>query len=98
DYEGRGPVRAADEQLLGLSALYRLYECADGRWIFLAAPQDAEWTALVAVLTEHADAAAPLAADERFATADLRREQDAELASELAAIFCSRPAAEWERL
>ncbi|NRA08238.1 MAG: CoA transferase [Myxococcales bacterium] len=92
EYQGRPPARLPDPELHGFSALYRLYECAEG-WLFLAAPQASEWGALCRALAAHAD----LAADVRFASEPGRRKQDAALAEALAGIFRRRPAADWER-
>ena len=92
EYPGRAPCPTPDPELYGLSALYRLYETADG-WVFLAAPQPGEWRALCAALAPHAD----LAADERFATADDRARHDDTLAQALSALFRQRSATDWER-
>ncbi|MGH7822191.1 MAG: CoA transferase, partial [Candidatus Binatia bacterium] len=92
EYDTRAERRQPDALLLGLSALYRLYEASEG-WIFLAAPKPREWGALCAALSPHAS----LASDSRFATLDARKGHDAELAATLAAVFRRRPAAEWER-
>jgi crotonobetainyl-CoA:carnitine CoA-transferase CaiB-like acyl-CoA transferase len=91
DYAGRPASPAVGPGSYGYSALYRLYEAAEG-WIFLAAPADAEWEALVTALGRSAGLT-----DNRFADPDARRRHDAELAASLAAVFLTRPAAEWER-
>ena len=49
EYKDRPPTQAADAELLGYSALYRLYRAAD-EWIYLAAPSTGDWDALCAVL------------------------------------------------
>jgi crotonobetainyl-CoA:carnitine CoA-transferase CaiB-like acyl-CoA transferase len=98
DYPGRPASPVPDDELLGYCALYRLYQASDG-WVFLAAPADGEWADLAAALDElTADAGAGLAADPRFSSARARREHDAGLAGVLAAVFLTRPAAEWESL
>jgi len=89
DYAGRPPSPAPDADLYGLSALYRLYQTADG-WVFLAAPKAREWETLRRVLPELAD-------DARFATGEGRRLHDGALAAVLAGVFATRPAGEWER-
>ena len=94
-YEGRPPTPAADTELFGLSAVYRLYRAARG-WVFLAAPSDREWRRLTGAL-EGLGAGAGLDADPRFSDAASRSAHDEELSSELAAIFAGRAAAEWER-
>jgi len=92
EYEGRAPRLLPDRDLHGLSALYRLYEAREG-WVFLAAPQAREWEALCSAVAPQLD----LAADPRFATAELRRAHDAELAVCLSEVFRGRPAADCER-
>jgi crotonobetainyl-CoA:carnitine CoA-transferase CaiB-like acyl-CoA transferase len=91
EYEGRPPTPAADPDLFGYSARYRLYEASDG-WIYLAAPAEREWPALAAALAPEAD----LAGDDRFADEAGRREHDAELCAVLAGVFAGRPAQHWE--
>jgi len=92
DYAGRAPSPGPDPDLLGLSALYRLYEAREG-WVFLAAPEPREWEPLCRALAGLAD----LAGDARFASAEARGRHGAELAAVLAEVFRSRPAADWER-
>jgi crotonobetainyl-CoA:carnitine CoA-transferase CaiB-like acyl-CoA transferase len=91
EYEGRPRGVQCDSDFLGLGALYRLYETADG-WVFLAAPTDSDWTALKSSLAGYADLD-----QERFATPDRRRQCDADLAAALTEAFLHRPATEWER-
>lgn len=91
-YANRKPLAAADPELHGLSARYRLYEAADDSWVFLAAPQEREWDDLVRALSRWAD----LAGDQRFATAKSRRSNDEALSAVLGAVFRTRPADEWE--
>jgi crotonobetainyl-CoA:carnitine CoA-transferase CaiB-like acyl-CoA transferase len=86
------PARVADAQMYGRGALYRLYETADG-WVFLAAPQPREWERLVRALAP----GAALASDPRFASPGQRAAHDAALAAELAALFRTRAARDWER-
>jgi crotonobetainyl-CoA:carnitine CoA-transferase CaiB-like acyl-CoA transferase len=91
EYAGRPPTPSPDPEFLGLTALYRLYETADG-WIFLAAPTKRDWELLTRALAGQA------ALDEaRFATPERRRTNDASLAEELAAVFRTRPAQDWEQ-
>jgi crotonobetainyl-CoA:carnitine CoA-transferase CaiB-like acyl-CoA transferase len=92
EYPDRRPSPAPDPELYGLSALYRLYETAQG-WVFLAAPQPGEWPALCTALAPHGD----LSADSRFATVRERERNDEALADVLAEIFRQRSASDWER-
>ena len=78
-----------DAMQMGLSALYRLYQTADG-WLCLAAIDDEHWRQLCATVGR-----VGLAADARFATADARSEHDAALIAILEPIFSSRAAIEW---
>jgi crotonobetainyl-CoA:carnitine CoA-transferase CaiB-like acyl-CoA transferase len=91
EYKNRPPTQAADAQLLGYSALYRLYRAAD-EWIYLAAPSAGDWASLLAALVGEAE----LAADARFATGAARKSNDAALARELETVFASKPAQHWE--
>ena len=90
-YPGMPGPMTPDADLWGLSALYRSYETSDG-YIFLAAPQEKEWQRLAAALAPYAD----LGGDARFASSRNRADNDAALASALAAIFCTRSKREWE--
>jgi crotonobetainyl-CoA:carnitine CoA-transferase CaiB-like acyl-CoA transferase len=91
EHDGRPQTLAPDTGLFGYSALYRLYQAADG-WIYLAAPAMREWQALAAALAADVD----LAGDARFADEASRRAHDTELAQVLAAVFATRPAQDWE--
>jgi crotonobetainyl-CoA:carnitine CoA-transferase CaiB-like acyl-CoA transferase len=72
--------------------LYRIYDANDG-WIFLAAPSPAEWSDLVIALRDRID----LGSDARFATPELRAENDTVLAELLAGVFAVGDSAAWER-
>ena len=96
DYEGRPPTPTADSQLYGLSASYRLYRAANG-WVFLAASSDREWQRFGRAL-EAMGVGGGLASDPRFADPASRAAHDEELAAELADVFASRDAANWEIL
>ena len=90
DAEGRsGPGQPhLDALALGVSALERLYPCAEG-WICLAA--DGHWPEL-ARLVGRPD----LTSDPRFATAGERSAHDTELAAILEPLFAARTAAVWD--
>jgi crotonobetainyl-CoA:carnitine CoA-transferase CaiB-like acyl-CoA transferase len=91
DYPGRPDSPTADAELLGFSALYRMYRAADG-WICLAAPAADEWPELVSALAGELD----LGADDRFTDPAARTAADAALAEVLGGVFATRPAQEWE--
>jgi crotonobetainyl-CoA:carnitine CoA-transferase CaiB-like acyl-CoA transferase len=82
-----------DEELLGYSALYRLYETSQG-WVFLAAPGEKDWSQLVQAL------ASQVRLDEiaEFATPARRAANDRALAELLADVFRKLPATEWEEM
>ena len=88
-YPGAPAWRLPDHQQHGPSALYRLYECAEG-WVFVAVVTDDEWNGLVAALHDTA-----LGSDDRFADAAGRARHDSDLARVLAKIFASANAAQW---
>jgi crotonobetainyl-CoA:carnitine CoA-transferase CaiB-like acyl-CoA transferase len=81
-----------DAELRGLHALYRIYDAADG-WVFLAAPEEREWTRLAKALDTHVD----LAGDDRFTTTEARRAHDDELVEILATVFAKADQDDWER-
>ena len=89
-YEGKTARRELDADLLGLDALYRLYETAEG-WVFLGCLDQEEWETLCAALGEPV-----LAEDGRFASPEARAEHDEALAAALAAVFKRRAADGWE--
>jgi crotonobetainyl-CoA:carnitine CoA-transferase CaiB-like acyl-CoA transferase len=78
-----------DRMNYGLSALYRLYQTADG-WLCIAITSDAEWAALCKGLGDSG-----LAGDGRFDTAAERRANAKALAEKLTAIFRRKSAKEW---
>jgi crotonobetainyl-CoA:carnitine CoA-transferase CaiB-like acyl-CoA transferase len=78
-----------DRLQLGLSALYRLYETADG-WLCLAVTDQPQWHALVSALPE-----LDLADDRRFGDPGRRQEHDAALWALLEEAFKTRTALEW---
>jgi crotonobetainyl-CoA:carnitine CoA-transferase CaiB-like acyl-CoA transferase len=92
EWNGRPDSPHVDPGGHGFSALYRMYEAANG-WIFVAAPQASEWPALVEALDD-----AALRSDPRFSSPEARQQHDSELIALLSKAFAGRPAAEWEEL
>jgi crotonobetainyl-CoA:carnitine CoA-transferase CaiB-like acyl-CoA transferase len=83
DYPGR-PIFARE------NPTYRLYECGDGEWFFLACGNQSFWAKLTKALgIEH------LRDDPRFAGWLLRLEHSNELLPILTSTFKSKPRAEW---
>lgn len=92
EYPGRPDAVSADPELYGLGALYRLYPTDDDGWVFLSAPKPSEWDRLVLAL------GSPKALQSKdFATAELRREHDAELAQAIGDALLKQKAELWER-
>jgi crotonobetainyl-CoA:carnitine CoA-transferase CaiB-like acyl-CoA transferase len=92
EYKDRPPTPAADAELFGYSALYRLYQAAADEWIYLAAPYPDEWPALCAALIDEVD----LGADPRFNDEASRTTNDDALSEILATVFAGKPAQGWE--
>jgi crotonobetainyl-CoA:carnitine CoA-transferase CaiB-like acyl-CoA transferase len=92
DAEGRSGAGQPqlDALALGVSALERLYPCAEG-WICIAA--GGHWPELARVLGRP-----DLISDPRFATPGEGNAQDEELVALLEALFASRTAAEWDEI
>jgi crotonobetainyl-CoA:carnitine CoA-transferase CaiB-like acyl-CoA transferase len=90
-YASRPPNVAADDQLFGMSAVYRMYQASDG-FVFLAAPLSREWPALAKAMSPYVD----LDADERFADAESRAAHDDDLTTALKPVFATKTKLEWE--
>ncbi len=90
-YPGAPEALHPGADLRGPSALYRIYDAADG-WIFLAAPQPGEWEDLANALAPYLD----LRADPRFATPKDRAANDEALTQVLTPVFVQRGKAEWQ--
>jgi crotonobetainyl-CoA:carnitine CoA-transferase CaiB-like acyl-CoA transferase len=88
--DGRGVERPhLDAQQLGLTALDRLYETADG-WLCLVVANEEQWDRLCLMMRLES-----LEANPRFATAEARTRNDGVLAGLLETEFRKRSAAEW---
>jgi crotonobetainyl-CoA:carnitine CoA-transferase CaiB-like acyl-CoA transferase len=80
-----------DQQLMGTSALSRLYRTQDDDWICVVAERDAEWRALAAAVPE----LAPLLDDERLGTHAGRLAHRAVIEAVLEPAFRTRTAWWW---
>jgi crotonobetainyl-CoA:carnitine CoA-transferase CaiB-like acyl-CoA transferase len=89
-YPGKPAIPICDDESFGTSALYRLYEAAEG-WVCLAVTTDREWRALVETIADP-----ELADDPRFRSAGSRHDHDAELVDVLRKVFRTRAATAWE--
>jgi crotonobetainyl-CoA:carnitine CoA-transferase CaiB-like acyl-CoA transferase len=78
-----GDWEHVDGQQYGLSPFYRLYECADERWVFMAALSDQERHRLATVMGEDVPGLQDGQADE------------ATVSKALSTRFLERPAAQW---
>ena len=88
-YPGKPRRAMPDDQLLGLSATYRLYPCAGGQWVFLALTNEHERHRFVDKLTE-ASIEAP--------AAELLAAGGAQAMEALTKLFAGSDAAFWETL
>jgi crotonobetainyl-CoA:carnitine CoA-transferase CaiB-like acyl-CoA transferase len=79
-YDGVPDFQVADARQRGLSSRYRLYACAGGTHLFLAAVQPAEWSSVAAVVEKAA----------------LETASDADAAHILERVFAAAPAHDWE--
>ena len=88
-YEGKKPRRLADKGQHGLHALSRLYDTKEG-WLYVVAEGQSSWEALCKAVDDTG-----VLNDGRFLSAELRAENDVDLALELSALFVERTVAEW---
>ena len=91
DYEGHQRNDPEGLNVRGLSALSRLYEADDG-WFYLQCADDRSWAALTGL-----PELAHLSSDSRFADAQAREQNDAELAGELSHVFAKGTRGGWVR-
>ena len=89
-YEGKPSARLCDDENYGTSALDRVYEAADGTWLCLHVPTDAEFDALAGAIGE-------ALRDPQFSDASSRARNDDQLGAALADAFRAKPAAAWQR-
>jgi len=89
EFEGRPSHQSVDPEQCGISALNRLYKCAEG-WLFVSATEPAQWRTLASQLN------AGWTTEKRFATEDSRNRHDAELAELIGTALRCRNAADWQ--
>jgi formyl-CoA transferase len=91
------PIPKGRWEQQGYAPVYRLYQCADGRWIFAACGHEQFWNKLCLAIDR-----VDLLADPRFANAPwlIAAEDDnrAALIRELTAWFKTKPSEEWLRI
>ncbi len=89
-YEGKKARALADAGVHGMSALYRMYETAEG-WVFLACVQEKEWERLKGALRGEWDEP-----DVTFEEASVMDPWNEELCEVLGSVFAGGMAREWE--
>jgi len=89
--ETAGAWRLPDTRQLGLSALARLYPCAEG-WVYVGGASERDWQA-IATTVGHRE----WIADPRFADQRARRRHDALLQAAVAEALAAEAAATWEQ-
>jgi crotonobetainyl-CoA:carnitine CoA-transferase CaiB-like acyl-CoA transferase len=92
DYAGKPPRRAPGREQLGLEAMYRLYETADG-WVFLTAQFDAGFQRLCKAIER-----VELLEDARYKNWPDRIRHSAALSTALEPVFKSRDTQAWVSL
>jgi crotonobetainyl-CoA:carnitine CoA-transferase CaiB-like acyl-CoA transferase len=96
DYAGRPPITEVDAELLGTTALDRLYETSDG-WLFLGIDSTDGYQRFVSAIDQHRGATSVLG-ESRFASVADRAANDVALTSTLEELFRTDTADEWERI
>ena len=87
-YPGKAPRALADDLMHGLSPTYRLYECDNNEWVFLALVTNREKEEFCRILTQN-----------NIDPVDVSQEiNDETLSEKLEAMFKSRAASAWEKL
>jgi crotonobetainyl-CoA:carnitine CoA-transferase CaiB-like acyl-CoA transferase len=91
DYVDVPEFRRPDADQMGLDALYRLYKAADA-WVFVAAPTQESWLALVKAIGR-----ADLARESRLSTCAGRLDADEFLVAEIGKEISRKSGAAWEK-
>jgi crotonobetainyl-CoA:carnitine CoA-transferase CaiB-like acyl-CoA transferase len=90
DYNGYSRNEPEGQDVMGESALSRLYEDANLEWFYFLADRDGDWDRLTAI-----NDFGFLCADERFQNADSRHRNDDALAAQLQEVFSGGSRARW---
>ena len=88
-YPGKKPRAIADDLMHGLNPTYRLYECDNGEWIFLALVTDREKARFLEILAN---------ADVDCSQISLSEMEKDTITVKLEALFKTRSASDWEGL
>jgi crotonobetainyl-CoA:carnitine CoA-transferase CaiB-like acyl-CoA transferase len=89
-YPGAPHEPAPGADLRGLGSLYRVYDAADGTYVFLAAPAEADFARLAMALSPYVDLRA------KHSDPAVRARHPKALITELAALFVTKSAQAWE--
>jgi formyl-CoA transferase len=89
-FDAKQPRLNPDKELRGLHALHRLYEAKDG-WVFLQCPKEDEWKEFCKAIDRQ-----DLLKEPRYNTPVSRLTNDDQLIGQLAPIFKTRSADDWE--
>jgi crotonobetainyl-CoA:carnitine CoA-transferase CaiB-like acyl-CoA transferase len=87
-----GERPSVDAMQYGWSALYGLYRTAEG-WLCIAVLTEADWSLLCETVGRP-----DLTTDDRFASPGSRRDNDADLRTELETVFAQRSAVDWFKI
>ena len=90
-YAGAPPMPELDQGQHGIGALHRLYEGANGQYVFVSAREQDKWEALARALDQEA-----LIADPRFADEAARETNADALAALLEPVFAAQLPQHWE--
>ena len=89
NYPGKKPRALADDLMHGLNPTYRLYQCDNHEWVFLALVTDREKTRFLEILGKAGIDCSQLSSSEMAEEAAIIK---------LEALFKTRPASDWEEL
>ncbi len=89
-YPGAPHEPAPEADLRGLGSLYRVYDAADGTYVFLAAPAEVDFARLATALSPYADLRA------KHSDPAVRARHPKALITELSALFVTKSAQAWE--
>ncbi len=89
-YPGAPHEPAPEADLRGLGSLYRVYDAADGTYVFLAAPAEVDFARLATALSPYGDLRA------KHGDAAVRARHPKALITELSEMFVTKSAQAWE--
>ena len=96
-YPGKPPRALPDAELQGLAATYRLYQCEDDHWVFLALTNARERNRFLGALASAAASGDIVQSPQGLDETTLASNSDS-LITRLGSLFTSKPAHYWETL